>query len=119
MAEYPFATLTLQGLELPRLVSEDGSPYDRGGPSLGSSSHTLGIALKVIITVLLSVAFIVASFYVALFFRKWKQKRGGRRNKHSKCGMKIEIKEILFRQIWNCCPTNVLVCADPQAAASE
>ena len=32
--------------------------------------------LEVIFTVFLSVAFIVASFYVALFFRKWKHKRG-------------------------------------------
>ena len=39
------------------------------------SAHTIGIAIKVILTVLLSVAFIVASFYLALFFRRWKHKR--------------------------------------------
>ena len=74
MAEYPFSTLTLQGLELPRLRGGDfGGGEGGGGDSL--SAHTIGIAIKVILTVLLSVAFIVASFYLALFFRRWKHKR--------------------------------------------
>ena len=61
----------MQGLELPRLI---GGTTARD--SAGSGSHTFGIAIKVISTVFLSVCLIVASFYVALFFRKWKQKRG-------------------------------------------
>ena len=73
VAEYPFSTLTLQGLELPRLRAGDFGGEGGGGDPL--SAHTIGIAIKVILTVLLSVAFIVASFYLALFFRRWKHKR--------------------------------------------
>ena len=84
VAEYPFATLTSQGHHIPPPISgtidrQEKSAtgiYSHGGGSSGSSNpNPIATVIKVVSTVFLSACLIVAAFYFAIFYRKWKLKR--------------------------------------------
>ena len=46
-----------------------------GSSSSSSESHPIATVIKVVATVFLSACLIVAAFYFAIFYRKWKLKR--------------------------------------------
>ena len=78
MAEYPFATLTSYGATIPPPRGTHGErSADGGGVSSPSGDeNSLVTAVKVTSILFLSAALIVTTFYVAIFARRWKKKRG-------------------------------------------
>ena len=80
VAEYPFATLTTHGATIPPPRGTHGERSADGGGTAGSSAgdgDDFVMAVKVVSILFLSVALVVTAFYVAIFVRRWKKKRGG------------------------------------------
>ena len=67
VAEYPFATLTSLGATIPPPIQTSREK---------SSSSAILMSVKILSTIFLSACLIIAAFYVALFVRKWRKKRG-------------------------------------------
>ena len=77
VAEYPFATLTSYGATIPPPRGTHGERSADGGASSPSGDeNSLVTAVKVTSILFLSAALIVTTFYVAIFARRWKKKRG-------------------------------------------
>ena len=83
IAEYPFSTLTSQGHHIPppisgtidrREKSATGIYSHGGGSSVASNPNAIATVIKVVSTIFLSACLIVAAFYFAIFYRKWKRK---------------------------------------------
>ena len=84
IAEYPFATLTSQGHHIPPPISGTidrrekyaiGNHPQQDGSNHSSNPNPIATVIKVVSTVFLSACLIVAAFYFAIFYRKWKLKR--------------------------------------------
>ena len=77
MAEYPFATLTSYGATIPPPRGTHGERSADGSVSSSSGDENSFVtAVKVTSILFLSAALIVTTFYVAIFARRWKKKRG-------------------------------------------
>ena len=76
MAEYPFATLTSYGATIPPPRGTHGERSADGSVSSSGDDNSFVTALKVTSILFLSAALIVTAFYVAIFARRWKKKRG-------------------------------------------
>ena len=79
VAEYPFATLTLQGATVqppPKGSSREKSTSKTTTTTAKTTTtSTFFYAFKIIAVLFLSCSILVASFYIAVFTRKWKRKR--------------------------------------------